>query len=76
MVELYGRSARRLRFGPQRMPDPPVKRLTTRELADVLNRLDEVMAEATRLRREITKQMTDHRRDQQQKLSPPARRHR
>jgi uncharacterized protein YqgV (UPF0045/DUF77 family) len=57
------------------MPDSPVKRLTTRELADVLKRLDEVMAEATRLRREITKQMIDHRRDQQQKLAPP-RRHR
>jgi len=46
--------------------------LTQQELAEVLQRLDEVMAEAERLRRQVTMQLSQHRSDQQQKLTSGA----
>ena len=51
------------------MPVSAVKRLSAEQMAAVLAKLDEVMAEAARLRREITKQLVDQRRAQQQKIS-------
>ena len=43
--------------------------LTPERLSELLNRLDEVMTEAARLRREITRQLNNQRRDQQQKVT-------
>jgi len=55
------------------MPEEPRKSLTPAQLSEVLDRLDQVMAEAARLRRQITKEMAAQRRRQQQKLSPVTR---
>jgi hypothetical protein len=44
--------------------------LTPERLSLLLNKLDDVMAEASRLRREITRQLDDQRRTIQQKLTP------
>jgi hypothetical protein len=46
------------------------------QLAEVLARLDAVMAEAERLRRQVTRQLLDQRRSQQQTLSTPSKRKR
>lgn len=43
--------------------------LTPERLSHLLNRLDEVMTEAARLRRQITQQLNNQRRDQQQKVT-------
>jgi hypothetical protein len=43
--------------------------LTPERLSELLARLDEVMTDAARLRREITRQLTDQRRDEQQKVT-------
>lgn len=43
--------------------------LTPERLSELLARLDEVMTDAARLRRQITKQLNDHRRDDQQKVT-------
>jgi hypothetical protein len=51
------------------MPDSPRKTLTPSQLAEALQRLEEVMTEAARLRREITRQMAEQLRHQQMKVS-------
>ena len=43
--------------------------LTPERLSELLSRLDEVMTEAARLRRQITKQLNDQRRESQQKVT-------
>ena len=43
--------------------------LTRERLSELLNRLDEVMTEAERLRRQITRQLNNQRHDQQQKVT-------
>ena len=42
-------------------------------LATVLSKLDEVMAEAERLRRQVSRQLAEQRASQQQKLNPASR---
>jgi hypothetical protein len=50
-------------------------KLTKSQYAEALDRLDQVMEEAARLRREITKQMSEQRaRDPQTPMRPPRRR--
>jgi hypothetical protein len=44
--------------------------LTPERLALLLDKLNEVMIEAARLRREVTRQLADQRRSLQQRLSP------
>ena len=48
--------------------------LTPDRLAELLARLDEVMIDAQRLRREVTKQLNDQRRKEQQKITATRRR--
>lgn len=48
--------------------------LSPSELAALLERLDQVMTEAQRLRSEVTRQLAEQRRTQQQRLSPRPRR--
>jgi hypothetical protein len=48
--------------------------LTPERLSELLARLDEVMTDAARLRRQINKQLTDQRRREQQKVTAPRRR--
>ena len=48
--------------------------LTPDRLAELLARLDEVMIDAQRLRREVTKQLIDQRRKEQQKITATRRR--
>ena len=48
--------------------------LTPERLSELIARLDEVMTDAARLRRKITKQLTDQRRREQQKITAPRRR--
>jgi hypothetical protein len=43
--------------------------LTPERLSELLARLDEVMTDAARLRRQITRQLSDQRRDDQQKVT-------
>ena len=43
--------------------------LTPERLSELLARLDEVMTDAARLRRQITRQLNDQRRDDQQKVT-------
>jgi hypothetical protein len=43
--------------------------LTPERLSELLSRLDEVMTEAAHLRRQITRQLNNQRRDQQQKVT-------
>jgi hypothetical protein len=43
--------------------------LTPERLSELLARLDEVMTDAARLRRQITRQLNDRRREDQQKVS-------
>ena len=43
--------------------------LTPERLSELLSRLDEVMTDAARLRRQITKQINDQRREEQQKVT-------
>lgn len=43
--------------------------LTPERLSELLTRLDEVMTDAARLRREITKQLNDQNREEQQKVT-------
>jgi hypothetical protein len=43
--------------------------LTPERLSELLGRLDEVMTDAARLRREITRQLNEQRRDEQQKVT-------
>lgn len=49
------------------MPERPL--LTPERLAQLLARLNDVMVEAARLRRHVTKQMNAQRRSTQQKLT-------
>jgi hypothetical protein len=57
------------------MPGLEKPKLTKSQFADALARLDQVMEEAARLRREITKQMADQRaREPQTTMRPPRRR--
>jgi hypothetical protein len=48
--------------------------LTPERLSQLLNRLDEVMTDAARLRRQITRQLNSQRRDAQQKVTVPRKR--
>jgi hypothetical protein len=48
--------------------------LTPERLSELLSRLDEVMTDAARLRREITSQLNDQRREEQQKVTVTRRR--
>lgn len=48
--------------------------LTPERLSELLARLNDVMADAQRLRREITKQLNDQRRNEQQKITNTRRR--
>lgn len=43
--------------------------LTPERLSELLTRLDEVMTDAARLRRQITRQLLNQRREQQQKVT-------
>ena len=54
------------------MPDRQT--LTPERLAQLLAKLNDVMGEATRLRREITRQLDEQRRTIQQKLAPARKR--
>ena len=54
------------------MPDRQT--LTPERLAQLLEKLNDVMGEATRLRREITRQLDDQRRTTQQKVTTPRKR--
>lgn len=54
------------------MPDHDL--LTPERLSELLARLDEVMTDAARLRRQITKQLNDQRRSEQQKVTKTRRR--
>jgi hypothetical protein len=58
------------------MPDERKHTLDPAALAALLSKLDSVMAEAQRLRKEITRQLSEQRADQQQTLSQPSRRKR
>jgi hypothetical protein len=48
--------------------------LTPERLSELLARLDDVMTDAARLRKQITKQLNDQRRSEQQKLTTTRRR--
>ena len=48
--------------------------LTPERLSELLSRLNEVMTDAQRLRREITKQLNDQRRNEQQNVTVTKRR--
>ena len=48
--------------------------LTPERLSELLTRLDEVMADAARLRRQITRQLNAQERQEQQKLTVTRRR--
>jgi len=48
--------------------------LTPERLAQLLEKLSEVMDEAARLRREVTRQLTEQRRGVQQNVNPARRR--
>ena len=48
--------------------------LTPERLSELLARLDEVMAEAARLRRQITRQLSEQHRDERQNVTVPRRR--
>jgi hypothetical protein len=52
-----------------RMPDRP--QLTPERLAQLLDKLNEVMAEAERLRREVTRQLGEQREGLQPSATPP-----
>jgi hypothetical protein len=54
------------------MPDR--RELTPERLAQLRDKLDEVMGEAARLRREINRQLDDQRRSVQQKVTPTRKR--
>jgi hypothetical protein len=58
-------------FAP-RMAHTP-KPLSPKDLAELLAELDQVMEEASTLRREVTRQLDEQRQRQQQHLSPAAR---
>jgi hypothetical protein len=51
------------------MTDVPRRPLTPAQLTEALQRLEDVMDEAARIRREITEQMTEQKQHQQQKVS-------
>ena len=55
------------------MADGSGKELTPSELQAILEKLDDVLAEAARLREQIELQMKEQRRRQQQKISRPRR---
>ena len=48
--------------------------LTPERLAQLLDKLSDVMGEATRLRREVTRQLAEQHRSVQQKITPPRKR--
>ena len=71
-VELYGPPCRR--YVPTIMPGVEKPKLTKSQFAEALARLDQVMEEAVRLRREITKQMAEQRaREPRTMMRPPRR---
>ena len=52
------------------MPDDERVTMTPEQMQELLAKLDEVMAEAGRLRTEITRQMEEQHSREQQRLSP------
>ena len=48
--------------------------LTPERLSELLSRLDDVMADAARLRRQITRQLNEQQRQEQQKITSTRRR--
>jgi len=58
-----------LGLSSERMPA-----LTPERLAELLSRLNDVMTDAARLRRQITRQLNDQRRRLQPKITAPRRR--
>jgi hypothetical protein len=53
------------------MPDSRRAPFSPHELKDLLAKLDEVMAEAQRLREQVSRQLMDQKRVQEQRLSTP-----
>jgi hypothetical protein len=53
------------------MPEPRRAPFSPHELKHLVEKLDEVMAEALKLREEVSRQLTEQNRGQQQRLSPP-----
>ena len=58
------------------MVDERRQTLGPEALAALLEKLDEVMAEAERLRQEVSRQLSTQRADQQQRITPSPRRKR
>ena len=56
------------------MPDDERVTMTPEQMQELLAKLDEVMAEAGRLRTEITRQMEEQHDREQQRLSPQRKR--
>jgi uncharacterized membrane protein len=48
--------------------------LSPTQLSELLNKLDEVMSEAQRLRHQVTRQLSEQRRGEQQRVTTTARR--
>jgi hypothetical protein len=58
------------------MADERRQGLSPEDLASLLEKLDEVMAEAERLRQEVSRQLSVQRADQQQRITPSTRKRR
>ena len=53
------------------MPEPLLASLDPQELKELLEKLDDVMAEALRLRHEVSRQLAEQNREQLQEVSNP-----
>lgn len=62
-----------VRYSDRLMADGSGKALTPSELQAILEKLDDVLVEAARLRKQIELQMKEQRLRQQQKISRPRR---
>jgi hypothetical protein len=71
-VELYALSTHRVSSAAD-MPDDRTSGLPPERLAEVVAKLDQVMVEAQRLRREVTRQLAEQRGGQRQEVSPTRR---
>jgi hypothetical protein len=49
---------------------PPINQINAQKLKEVLDKLNDVLAEAARLRAEVMRQLTDQRASVQQHLAP------
>jgi hypothetical protein len=74
MVQLY--HAGPIRYVSVIMSDERKSTLGPDALAILLEKLDSVMVEAARLRREVTRQLSEQRAGQQQRITAPPRRKR